>query len=83
MYHNLFIQSLSEEHFSYFDVLVVMNKASLSMCVWVLYGCKYSTHWLNTKKHIAKTCGRSMFSFVRRCQIDSCSGSVTLRFHPQ
>ena len=83
MYHSLFIQALSEEHFSYLDVLVVMNKASLSMCVWILYGCKYSPHWLNTKKPIAKSCAGSMFSFVRRCQIDFCSGSVILRSHPQ
>lgn len=74
MYHSLFIQALSEEHFSYLDVLVVMNKAS---------GCKYSPYWLNTKEPIAKSRAGSMFSLVKRCQMDFCSGSVVLRSHPQ
>lgn len=83
MYHSVFIQALSEEHFSYCDVLVVLNKSSLGMCVWVLYGCEYSAHWLNAKKHIAKSCGGSMLSFVRRCQTDFCSGSLIVHSHPQ
>ena len=43
MYHSLFIYSPTEEYLGCFQVLAIMNKAAINICVWVLYGHKFST----------------------------------------
>ena len=44
MYHSWFIHSLIQRHLVCFQVLAVMNKATINICVRFLCGCKLSTH---------------------------------------
>ena len=44
MYHNLFIYSPIERHLGCFQVLAVMNKATVNVCVQVFVGHAFPVH---------------------------------------
>ena len=44
MYHNLFIYSPIERHLGCFQVLAVMNKAAVNVCVQVFVGFTFPVH---------------------------------------
>ena len=44
MYHSLFIHFVYQKTSGYFQVLTVMNKATINIHVWVLCGHKFSAY---------------------------------------
>ena len=67
---SLYVRSLTDGHLACFQVLVMMNKAAINLCVQVFCGWKFSNSFgLNTQEHDD---GKNMTSFIRNPQTLQC-----------
>ena len=76
-----FIHSL--RNLGFFQVLTIMSRVAINICVHALCGYKFSTLFSNTKKHDWWLYGKSMFSFVRNHQNVLQSVCTILHSHQQ
>ena len=51
------------------QVLAVMNKAAINICVQVfVWTLSFQLIWVNTRNEVAGSCGKSMYSSVKNYQ---------------
>ena len=83
MYHIFCIHSSIERHLGSFQLLTIINKASMNIVEHVSLLHVGASSGYVPKSGIAGSYGRTMSNFLRNRQTDFQSGCTSLQFHQQ
>jgi hypothetical protein len=83
MYHNFCIHSSVEGHLGSFQLLAIINKASMNIVEHVSLLHVGASSGYMPRSSIAGSSGSTMSNFLRNCQIDFQSGCTRLQSHQQ
>jgi hypothetical protein len=83
MYHIFFIYSSDEGYLGCFQLLAIMNKATMNIVQQVSLWYSGASFGYTPRSGIAGSCGRTIPKFLRNSQIDSQSGFKSLHSYQQ
>jgi hypothetical protein len=83
MYHNFFIHSSIEGHLGYFQLLAIINKASMNIVEHVFLLPVRTSSGYMPRRGIAGSSCSTMPKFLRKFQTDFQSGFSSLQSHQQ
>jgi hypothetical protein len=83
MYHIFCIHSSVEGHLGSFQLLAIINKASMNIMEHVSLLCVGTSFGYMARNGVAGSSGNTMFSFLRNSQTDFHNGFASLQSYQQ